>query len=131
MSKDTITLPRAQFIEHIQALAMESEWYWHTSDEVKEKVSATDILRVNNCDHIDVNEQRVELGYRTTTTESEKVARRTHWQPAEYKNHDVDVFARVIMEWPDDQYDIESTAPIVEVEQEGGAPDPRGQFIER
>lgn len=119
----TLAVPKAQFINHVCALAREGEIRDERSEQVREKQRAYEVVHPRNVVEVDAtDDEEVRLFLKTNSTESERVARATHWQPAEYKNHDVTVFGTVTMEWPEDEPRLPETTVLLE--QEGGKPTP-------
>jgi len=128
MNGETIEVPKAQFLLDVIAIGMEGDWQWQVSDEVREKLDYTDVCSMQTVENVQVTEQRIEVHFSTTSSVSERVARRTHHHPAEYKNHDVDVWATMIYEWPEDEYDL--PVPTVHVEQAEYPTEPSGPFYD-
>jgi hypothetical protein len=113
---DETTVPTEQLIQHILPLCCEGEVEFQTSDEVREKIDWGDLADPSNVKDIEVTEERVIVHSSLQSTTSEKVASRTHWQPAEYRNHDVDVYVMFVLKWPTDgdQYTLPETNTVVE-----------------
>lgn len=114
---ETLSVPKAQFIRHVVALAREGPIEWHCNDDVQEDLDYTDVFRPSNLLHAENHEECYVLFFETTGSVSERVARATHWQPAEYETHEVPIHGEVTMAWPDDEYQLpETTARIEQVD---------------
>ena len=88
---------------------------WHTDDEVREDMTAHDLCSYSNLEKIDQREDgEIQFWFEDSATVSERVARKTHWHPAEYKNHDVTIHATVSVKVTDDLYD----ESVIWIEQE-------------
>jgi len=97
----TIEIPQAQFAQHIIDLAREGDVDYNVADEVREKIDLRDVFNTSNHIHTNIDKDGVELGFETTSSVSERVARKTHHHPAEYENHDVTIHGTISMEWTD------------------------------
>jgi len=110
---DTTDVPTAQFAQHVLTLAAEGDVKWQVSDEVKDKLNYSDVFRAKHVENIETTEEHVEIYCSLSSSVSEKVARASRWQPAEYANHDVTIYVTVTMDWPDDQYQLPRTEAFV------------------
>jgi hypothetical protein len=119
-SKQSLDVPEAQFVQHVIELAHDGDVHFNVNDEVREKISLRDVLNTSNHIHTNITEDRVELGFETTSSVSERTARRTHNHPAEYEHHDVTVHGMVVMEWSDGKLPL----PDVFIEQAEYPTDP-------
>jgi len=116
---DELTVPTAQFCNHLLTLILEGDGDWHCSDEVSETVSYRDLANTANVESVDVDENEVTIFSTLQRTVSEKVTRATHnpprkAHPAEYRNHDVGVHFEGRLEWSGEEYALPVTSFIVE-----------------
>jgi len=112
---DTIEVPREQFANHILPLALEGGVTWQCSDEMRDQLSITELADPRHVTDITVDEQYVRIFSEFTKIVSERVARATHLQPPEYKNHNVTVILEVTLHWPTDPkgYNLPVTTALV------------------
>jgi len=100
---ETIDLPVASLLNELIPLAREWPTEYYTSDEIQQKVGFRDVFTSSNYVGHNVADDHIEVWFETTSTVSERVARKTHHHPAEYKNHDVTVHGTLIWELTDDR----------------------------
>lgn len=104
---ETIDIPIVRFANELIPQARETPVEYFTSDEIQEKVGFRDVFTASNVEGHNVSDDHIEMWFETTSTVSERVARKTHHHPAEYKNHEVTVFGTLIWEFtPDDQLPV-------------------------
>jgi hypothetical protein len=96
-------IPRDEFLRHVLPLIIEGDVVWDVADEVRECLSYDEIADPSHVDNVKVNEDRLIVVSTFKATVSERVSRATHWHPAEYKNHDVEVFLEATLPWPDEE----------------------------
>ena len=99
----TVELPEEQFVKWIIEQGKEAGHYEKDlTEEVADDVGFDDLFTYGNFFHKTINDRQIRLAFQTSSTVSERVARSTHWQPAEYKNHEVTVFGEIMIEWNSD-----------------------------
>jgi len=83
-------------------------------------IEEVDMGVTNNSD----NEPYIEVHFTQQSSQSERVARATHWQPAEYTNHDVELIGTVRL------FPVREYLGVCEGEimQEGGRPSPEPSY---
>jgi len=108
---ETIKLPVEQFANELIPQAREMPCEYYTSDEIREKVGFRDVFTASNIEDYNVADDHIEMWFTTTSSVSERVSRKTHHHPAEYKNYDVTVHGTLIWEFTDDR-----TLPVIHAE---------------
>ena len=120
----TIELPEEQLINWIIVQAKEAGHYEKgLTEEVADKVGFDDLFTYGNFFHKTINDRQIRLAFQTSSTVSERVARSTHWQPAEYKNHDVTVYGEITIQWESSD-PMQMLCPRVLMEQESYPTEP-------
>jgi len=102
---ETVALPRDALAEHVrEQIKLDSDIREHTREGVD----------IDTWEHIDtatLEDLRWEDGdlhawFESETTVSEKIARATRHQPAEYRNHDADVLIGVVWDFGAESVDM-------------------------
>ena len=106
---ETVALPRDVLAEHVrEQIKLDSDIREHTREGVD--IDTWEHIDTATLEDIAWEDGDLHAWFESETTISEKVASATHWQPAEYRNHDADVLIGVVWD-----FDPESQ-PVVDIE---------------
>jgi hypothetical protein len=106
---DTVELPRDVLGEHVrEQIKLDSDIREHTRDGVD--IDTWEHIDTATLEHIAWEDGNLHAWFESETTVSERVARATRHQPAEYRHHDADVLISVTWDFdPEHQ-------PVVDIE---------------
>ena len=92
---ETTDIPKEVLGEYAREMAIcDGEVRIHAPEYVD--IDKLDIIKEASLEDTEWEDGDLHVWFETETRIQERVARKTHWQPAEYKNHYVDTFVSIV-----------------------------------